>query len=82
MENIIKSYLLIIPLLHSATYAMNPNTTDLIIKLNQFSEKEQKQQILDDKETKIAAAKYYMLTEQLIPFYLIGKLDNETSRSA
>jgi hypothetical protein len=61
---------------------MDAKTTDSIAMWNQLAEKEQKQQTLEDKQTQIAAAKYYMLTEQIVPFYLIPKLDKATSTSA
>ena len=61
---------------------MDFNTIDLITALNRYAEKEKKQQILEDKQTNIAAAKYYMLTEQIVPFYLIPKLDKENLKSA
>ena len=82
MKNIVKCCLLAVPFLYSTTHTMDSNTIDRIVKWNQFAEEQQKQQTLEDKQTQIAAAKYYMLTEQLVPFYLIPKLDKATSTSA
>jgi lysozyme family protein len=73
---------MLMPLLQSTIYTMDPNAHDLIRTWNQCAEKEQKQQMLENKEINIAAAKYYMVTEQIVPFYLIGKLDNETFKAA
>ena len=82
MKNIIKCCFLVVPFLYSTTHAMDSNTIDHIAMWNQLAEEQQKQQTLEDKQTQIAAAKYYMLTEQLIPFYLIPKLDKATSTLA
>jgi hypothetical protein len=83
MKNIIK-FCFFATSLCQTSYAMDPNAShsDMLKIWQQITEEDQKQQALQDKQTKIAAAKYYMLTDQLVPLYLLSELDKETHQSA